>query len=231
MIRAHGDHPRLPWPGLRRAERDRQIAEQNRRAELANDALGVEAGKLVHQIPTTMHVGVVEPVEIRIGVSGKRQLAAGLMGAGSTIVEDISTVETMTVALKCKGGLKIERQSRSTQLVKGALLRKLVSDRRQFGRWLWRVTPKEVGVHELLITITGDLTDSRGVATSAALPDRVFSIRVRVNYRQVAVAALQWGTTGLGSMVVAGLVGAFTQEFWWPTLKVWLAGLGLLGTR
>jgi len=214
-----------------RAYRQQVNAEDERRTELAHDTLGIETGKLVHQIPTVMQVGVVEPVEIRIGVANKRKLADSLMGAGSIVVEDIQTVETMTVALTCKDGLKIERQSRSTQLVKGALLRKLVSDRRQFGRWVWRVTPTKPGVHKLSITITGDLTDSRGVATSAALPDRVFTVRVKVNYARATMAALKWGATGVGSMLLAGLIGAFTQEVWWPTVKAWLVGLGFLVVR
>jgi hypothetical protein len=74
------------------------------------------------------------------------------------------------------------------------------------------------------VKVSADLSDSRGVSTSEPYGDRMFSIGVRVNYGTASVRMLQWVATG----AVTGLIGAYTHEVWWPKVKVWLMGAGLL---
>jgi hypothetical protein len=206
----------------------RQAILRRQRKKAAISIFEIEAGKLVHKIPATMRTGISETVEVRIGKGNTRRLSAGLLGGGEIVTEDISIVETMTVELASSGGLKIERRSRRTQLVKGPVLRAAASEQKQFGRWVWHVTPKKVGTHELFVKVSADLNDSRGVATSITLPDRLFAVKVKVNYAEMSFSLAKWAATGVSSLLIAGFVGSYTQEVWWPTLRGWLAILGLV---
>jgi hypothetical protein len=152
-------------------------------------------------------------------------MTLGIMGTGDVIVEDLPIVETMMVDLYgSPGAFQIVRQSRATQLVKSSLMWNTSFDQQKFGRWLWNVTPKKSGTHELIVKVSADLSDSRGVSTSEPYGDRMFSIGVRVNYGRASVRVLKWVTTG----AVTGLVGAYSHEVWWPKVNAWLMGAGLL---
>ena len=217
-----------PRDSREQQDQARKIAcERNKRETIAADALQIESGRLVHRISSIMRAGIIESIDIRIGTGNTRSLTIGLAGRGQVAVENIPTVETMSVELFCQSGIKLVRQSRRTQLVRGPLLRAVASDRQQFGRWLWKATPKIVGTHEIFVSVTADLRDSRGVVTSVSLPDRTFAVKVKVNYARTTAALFKWGATGVGSMLLAGLVGAYSQEVWWPMVKTWLVGLGL----
>jgi hypothetical protein len=192
---------------------------------LSRAALERRAGQLIHRIPDSMRVGKTEVVEVRLG-RAHQDMTKGLMGSGDLTVEDLPIVETMTVDLYgSPGAFKIVRQSRATQLVKSSLIWSLPPDEMRFGRWAWHVTPKKRGAHELVVKISADLSDSRGVATTEPYEDRTFSVRIRVNYAHASVLVLKWSAAG----AVSALGGASTQEIWWPKLKALLLGTGLLG--
>jgi hypothetical protein len=147
------------------------------------------------------------------------------LGSGDLIAEELPIVETMTVELSgSPGAFRIVRQTRPTQLVKSSLIWNEPFEDQRFGRWLWHVTPKVSGTHELVVKVSADLNDSRGVATTEAYGDRAFIVKVRVNIGQASVRVLKWTAAG----AVSGLAGAYTHEVWWPKLKSFLLGTGLL---
>jgi hypothetical protein len=163
-----------------------------------------ESGQLVHRVPERMRDGVTEAIEVRLGRTN-HVMTLGIMGSGDVIMEDLPIVD-------------------STQLAKGSLIWNTSFDQQKFGRWLWKVTPKKSGTHELIVKVSADLSDSRGVSTSEPYGDRMFSIGVRVNYGTASLRVSKWAATG----AVTGLVGAYTHEVWWRKAKVWLMGAGLL---
>jgi hypothetical protein len=193
-------------------------------SELCKAALKKEAGQLAYQVPKTMRRGVAEIVEVRLGLA-HRKVTIGFMGSGDIAIENLPIVETMTVSLYgSPGAFQITRQSRGTQLVTGTLIRNASLDHDRFGRWLWEVTPKRVGTQELIIKVSADLSDSRGVATSESYPDRTFTVSVRVNYGSASMRVVKWTATG----AVTGLAGAYTHHVWWPKVKVMLTNVGWL---
>jgi hypothetical protein len=106
-----------------------------------------------------MRRGAAEIVEVRLGLA-HRKMTIGFMGSGDVAIENLPIVETMTVNLYgSPGAFKIERQSRATQLVTGSLIGASL-DHDRFGRWLWHVTPKMIGTHDLTIKVSADLSDS-----------------------------------------------------------------------
>jgi hypothetical protein len=193
-------------------------------SELCKAALEKEAGQLAYQVPKTMRRGIAEIVEVRLGLA-HRKMTIGFMGSGDIAIENLPIVETMTVNLYgSPGAFQITRQSRGTQLVAGTLIGASSLDHDRFGRWLWEVTPKRTGTHELIIKVSADLSDSRGVATSESYPDRMFSVSVRVNYASASMRVVKWTATG----AVTGLAGAYTHHVWWPKVKVMLTNVGWL---
>jgi hypothetical protein len=183
-----------------------------------------EAGQLVHRVPKKMCVGVTEVVEVQLG-RARRDIVVDIKGNDDMTNEDVPIVETLNVDLHgSPGAFDITRQSRQTQLVKGSLIWNTAFDQQRFGRWLWNVTPKKRGTHELVVKVSADLSDSRGVTTSQPYSDRMFSIAVRANQGNTAVRMLMWAATG----AAACLVGTYAHETWWPKVKVWLMGAGLL---
>lgn len=190
-------------------------------------ALEKQAGQLVHKIPSRMKVGVTENVEVRLG-RALQQIGHGLVGSGALTSEGLPVVETMTVTLDgSPDAFTIVRRTRSTQLVIGSLIWKGEFDEQRFGRWLWYVRPKCTGTHELLLKVSADLSDSRGIPTSEALRDRVFPIRIKVDYATASARAVKWAATGVVGAAVTALIGAYTKEVWWPQIRLLLAGFGL----
>jgi hypothetical protein len=149
----------------------------------------------------------------------------GVMGSGALTVEDVPIVQTMTVNLYgSPGAFEIVRQSRGTQLVLGSLLSNSPFNGERFGRWIWQVTPKKSGTHDLVVHVSADLSDSRGIATTEAYRDRIFVVKVGVNFGQASVRVLKWTAAG----AVSGLAGAYSKEIWWPKIKAMLTASGLL---
>jgi hypothetical protein len=194
-------------------------------------ALAVEAGRLVHKIPQKMWVGAQETVEVRLGRAEAEGLTQGLVGRGALSSQDIPILETMSVSLYAKGGtFDIERQSETTQLVSGSgQLKGTPFEQAAFGRWIWLVTPRKTGAHMLFVRVSASLKDSRGLPSSASLPDREFPVSVSVHAGKASIRILRRGLLGFGGAVGAGLLGAITQDLWWPKLRMLLESWGWLG--
>jgi hypothetical protein len=177
-----------------------------------------------------MWLGEPETVEVRIGREAARDIAAGLVGRGDLTAENIPIVETMSVSLYSRGGaFRIERQSETTQLVKKDQVKNTLFGSADFASWTWLVTPNKTGAHNLCVKVSAGLKDSRGVPTSPSLPDREFKVSVSVHAGRTAVQVLWRFLPVAGGAVAAALIGAITQEFWWPKIRALLQGLGLLG--
>lgn len=194
-------------------------------------ALGVQAGRLVHKIPQKMWVGEQETVEVRLGRAATEELTQGLVGRGALSSQDIPILETMSVSLYAKGStFEIERQSETTQLVSGGdQLKGTPFEQANYGRWIWLVTPRKTGAHMLFVRVSASLKDSRGLPTSASLPDREFPVSVSVHAGKTTIRILRRGLLGLGGAAGAGLLGAITQDLWWPKLKILLQSWGWIG--
>lgn len=194
-----------------------------------HEALAAEAGRLVHKIPEKMWVGEQETVEVRLGRAAAEGLTQGLVGRGALSSQDIPILETMSVSIYTKGGaFDIERQSETTQLVSNEHLKGTAFEQADYGRWVWQVTPRKTGAHQLFVRVSASLKDSRGLPTSTSLPDREFTVAVSVHTGKTAVRIVRRGFLAAGGAVGAGLLGAITQELWWPKLKVLLQGWGWL---
>ncbi len=193
------------------------------------EALAVEAGRLVHKIPEKMWIGEPEVVEVRLGRAASEALTQGLVGRGALTSQDIPILETMSVSIYAKGGaFDIERQSETTQLVSSEHLKGTAFEQADYGRWVWQVTPRKTGAHQLFVRVSASLKDSRGLPTSTSLPDREFPVSVSVHTGKTAVRIVRRGLLAAGGTVGAGLLGAITQEMWWPKLKVLLQSWGWL---
>ena len=141
-----------------------------------------------------------------------------------------SIVETMSINLvSSPGAFDIERQSETTQLVMNDLIAGSAFEKDDFGRWTWLVTPKKAGAHQLILKVSAGLKDSRGVPTSARLPDREFKVAVSVNAGKVTIRFLSRSAIAIGGAIGAGFIGVITQELWWPKIKALLQAWGLIG--
>lgn len=194
-----------------------------------HEALAVEAGRMVHKIPEKMWVGEPEPVEVRLGRAETEGLTQGLVGRGALSSQDIPILETMSVSIYANGGaFDIERQSETTQLVSRDRLKGTAFEQADYGRWVWLITPRKSGTHQLFVKVSASLKDSRGLPTSASLPDREFPVSVSVHTGKATVRILRRSLLAAGGAIGAGLLGAITQELWWPKLKVLLQSGGWL---
>lgn len=183
----------------------------------------VLAGKIVHRIPKRMRKDVPEHVEVRVGTDEAKGLSYGLIGRGKLVTEDLSVVESMTVELVTPtGAFDVEAQSPSTQLVASEVLSGADLQKRDYGRWSWRITPRHAGTHTLVVKVAAMVMDSRSVPAATLLPDRFFEVKVSVNYGIVGIRFAKWAVSGFAGAVVAALIGAATTKLWWPMLKAWI---------
>lgn len=192
-------------------------------------ALEIEAGRLVHKIPPKMWLGQQEIVEVRLGRLATGDLSKGLEGRGPLTTEDIPIVETMSVSLYGgPGAFTIERQSETSQLVMSDLVKGTPLETQDFARWVWLVTPRKTGTHQLYVKVSAALKDSRGVSTTTKLPDKEFKVSVSVHTGNAAIAVIKRSLPALILAGLGGLVAAFSRDVWWPKLHVVLQGLGWL---
>ena len=195
-----------------------------------DEALAVEAGRLVHKIPNKMWLGEQEPVEVRLGRKETADLTEGLVGRGALTDEDLPVMESMSVILHSNSGaFDIEHQSEMTQLVMSDHLKGTAFESADFGRWIWLVTPRQRGAHQLFVRVSASLKDSRGLPTTTTLPDREFKVSVSVHAGRATVKALRSGIPTIIGVVGAALLGAITQDLWWPAIKAFLVSRGWLG--
>lgn len=195
-------------------------------------ALEIEAGRLAYQIPKRMWRGVKETVEVRLGPVTAQKILKGFAGRGDIKLEHTYIVETMSVSLVCEqDAFDIEPRSQEVQLVKRDLVKGTAFHQDDFAKWVWLVTPRKTGKHTLLVQISAALKDSRGLPTTAGLPDKEFSVTVRVHLGGAAVRVLQRVALGFASAVATALVGVFTKDYWWPYVRdtLWPAVQAMVG--
>src|SRR5215831_6763610 len=237
-LELYTDQPELYTRALR--ERAQRVRRAPIPSHLSRIALDREMGQLNHKIPNRMRVGVTEIVEVRLGPEYV-DMSRWLQGRGQLRVEEVPNVETMTIDLYgSPGAFSIVRQSSPAQLVGGRQMDRILGarhasneltlqpetfDEDRFSRWLWHVTPKKSGTHELIVKVSADISDSHGVATTEPYVDRIFRVKVHVNLGRASMQVLKWTAAG----AVSGLAGAYTQEIWWPKLRALLVETGILG--
>jgi len=212
---------------LQAAPAERTVARRPHEAPSSQESIEAEAGRLVHKIPDRMWVGEPEQVEVRLGREDAAGLTEGIAGRGSVTTADIPIVETMSITLvSSPGAFDIERQSETTQLVMNDLIAGSAFEKEDFGRWTWLVTPKKPGMHQLYLKVSAGLKDSRGVPTSARLPDREFRVTVSVHAGKETLRFLRRTALAFGGALGAALLGVITQELWWPKIRALLQAWG-----
>jgi hypothetical protein len=197
-------------------------------------ALEIEAGRLAYQVPDRMWLGVQETVEVHLGQLDAKGLTEGFAGRGDVRTEGISIVETMSVSLVCDpGAFDIVPRSEKVQLVKPNLVKGTPFHQADFGKWAWLVTPLQRGERTLLVKVSAALKDSRGVDTSASLPDKIIAVTVHVDLAQATVGALLRAAPAAAGAVATTLVGIFTKDYWWPYARdvIWPAVRAVAGLQ
>jgi hypothetical protein len=210
------------------------LASQEPDPSTPKGALEIEAGRLAYQIPERMWLGMQEMVEVRLGPLLAPEFMTGFIGRGGIKLEHVPIVETMSVSLVCEpGAFDIEPRSQEVQLVKPDLVKGTAFHQADFGKWVWLVTPRETGEHTLLVKVSAAMKDSRGLPTSAALPDKIIAVTVRVDLVRATVGAIGRVAPGLAWAVITALVGVFTKDYWWPYVRdtVWPAVRAVAGVQ
>jgi uncharacterized protein YjbJ (UPF0337 family) len=201
-----------------------------RKGSRENEALKVEAGRLVHKIPQRMWLGERETVEIRLGRKATKGLTRELSGRGLLREESVPIVESMTVSLHSREGeFEIQPQSEATQLVIKDKVKGTPFEASKFGRWLWHVTPHALGKHPLVVRVSAALRDSRGVPTHTSLPDTQVVVTVNVHAGRSLVKLARWGVPTLVGAVGVAFLDAATHDYWWPKVKAILHTWGWIG--
>jgi hypothetical protein len=210
-----------PLPGISEGL-ERRPAKSFAERAAGSDAtrtLEIEAGRLVHKIPPKMWLGQQEVVEVRLGRLATPDLSKGLEGRGALTVEDIPIVETMSVSLYGgPGAFTIERQSETSQLVMSDVVKGTPLETQDFGRWVWLVTPRKTGTHQLHVRVSAALKDSRGVTTTTKLPDKEFKVSVSVHTGKATISVIKRTLPALVLAAAGGLVAALSRDVWWPKL-------------
>ncbi len=187
-------------------------------------ALGTAAGKLVYQIPPRMRLRDASTAEVRIGTEAMRGLMSNFASDTPLEEENIRIVQKMAVRLHGEpGAFHIVEQSEPMQLIGPAPIAGGEFQAQQFGRWLFEVTPKKLGRRTIYVTVSGEVTGEGGIALRA-LPPRTFEVHVQIGANRLFTgAALQiWALIGL---LFASIIGAATQDIWWPQIRATLQGM------
>ena len=174
----------------------------------ANESL-VSLGQLVENIPRIMRVDIPATVEVRIARDKVETLSDGMTGQAPVQRHDLFITKAMTVKLKAPdGGFWIETASPETQWIENAL--GLLHD--EFASWRWTVTPQLRGAKRLQLVVSARTVGTDGLAAETPMPDQIFTVKVRVNYKKAfkkfggwVLAALVGGAIStVGGSVIAG---------------------------
>jgi hypothetical protein len=185
-----------------------RLAEARRRRSRRESRGGsVSSGQLVENIPRSMTVGRRETVEVRIAKADVNALAGGLQGAGTAYRHDLIVTKAMAVRLRAPdGGFWIETTTPETQWIENTL--GPLSD--EFASWRWTITPKRRGKARLHLVVSARTVGTDGLAAETALPDRVITVKVRVNLGQTAALVGGW----IAAAVVGGMLAKFGEGAW-----------------
>jgi hypothetical protein len=192
--------------------------------EQAQKALQVHEGRLIHKIPKEMRVGVSQSIEVRIGADMKiPEMAQGIGGSGLLTVHNLPVVETMAIDLYSPdGAFLIDARSEREQLVKKDTIRGTLFESFSvpYGQWKWSVTPLRTGVKTLALRVSARLLDSQGHPSPHTLvPDREFTVNVRVNHRATAARVAKWIAVSAPLAVMAALFSGAIENDLWPTVR------------
>lgn len=133
-------------------------------------------GNILYNPPTEMTLNVTETVEIRIG---KDEVSReGLVGGGAVQQEAIPISETMSVRLCCGDSSKgdpfdIHFAGSEEQLVDSPI----IGDD-GYSEWVFQVTPRKKGQHQLQLIVSAHYTLSNGKTVSK---DEVLNRQITVN--------------------------------------------------
>jgi hypothetical protein len=154
-----------------------------------------------------MTVGRRETVEVRIAKADVNALVGGLQGAGTAYRHDLIVTKAMAVRLRAPdGGFWIETTTPETQWIENTL--GPLSD--EFASWRWTITPKRRGKARLHLVVSARTVGTDGLAAETALPDRVITVKVRVNLGQTAALVGGW----IAAAVVGGMLAKFGEGAW-----------------
>lgn len=211
-----------PMFALARVEpTDAELARERQETE----SVRVAAGKLIYAIPPRMFVRESEEIEIRIGRDGVPRLYDDTVGRAVPTIESLPTVELMSVRIRGKPTeFHIASMSPKTQLIGGPYVDGFGPAQREFGEWHFEITPIKSGVRTLFIEVAGEVHGENGLAGSRRLEPREYSIDVRVSARLQLRRGMRLAV-GLGGAAITGLIGAITQEIWWPHVRALLAAM------
>lgn len=149
-----------------------------------------------------MRVGVPVAAEVLIAKADVKNLAGRLQSGGAAYRHDISITRAMTVRLRAPdGGFTIETTSPETQWIE-SILSLADSDS---ARWRWSVTARRPGKKRLQLVVSARTVDGEGLTAETALPDKVFDVRVSINY---AESVMRWA-----GWVAAAILGGVLARF------------------
>jgi hypothetical protein len=165
----------------------------------------IEAGQLHETIPRRMRVGIPVTAEVLIARAEVKNLADRLQTGGAVYRHEISVTRAMTVRLRApEGGFTIETTSPETQWIE-SILNLPESDA---ARWRWIITPRVRGKKRLQLIVSARTVDAEGLTAETALPDKVFDVRVSINYARTARLWAGWAVAA----AAGGLLARFGEN-------------------
>lgn len=165
----------------------------------------INPGQLIENIPRRMRMGVSEIVEIRIARADLQNLAIGMQGGDSVYRHDLVITRAMSVRLRApEGGFFIETASPETQWIENQL--GVLSD--EYASWRWTITPQRSGRSRLQLIVSARTVGSDGLAAETALPDQIFEVRIRTNYKKLTARWIGW----ILAAIVGGLLARFGEQ-------------------
>jgi hypothetical protein len=186
QVRANGAAAALP--DLDESEPIRQAAPMKRQA-------GAAPASLLAKFPRRLHLGKPETIEINIS----REEIAGLFQ--DTGDETVITRAVSVILHSTAGGITVETLAPQTQWL---FDRPSFMETERFGRWRWRLTPKDAGKHKLQLIVNGRSLDLHGVAGDTALPNQAVEIRVKRNLMRGFKTLAVW-------LILMAMGGALTM--------------------
>ncbi len=144
-------------------------SEPARQAAPVKRIAGAAPVSLLEKFPRRLRLGRPETIEINIS---REEIAELFQDTGGAAITRAVSVILHSTA----GGITVETLAPQTQWI---FDRPSFMETERFGRWRWRLTPKEAGRHKLQLVISARSLDQHGVAEDTALPNQAVEIRVK----------------------------------------------------
>jgi neural Wiskott-Aldrich syndrome protein len=173
-----------------------------------------EPMQLTENIPRSMQAGQPQTVEVRIAKSYLQTSAGAMAGAQKSYLHELIVTKAVSVRLRAPdGGFAIETGSPETQWLDN----NSVVTAEDFASWRWNVTPAKRGAARLQLVVSTRTIASDGLTADTALPDEVFDIAVKPNYRRVLVRAAGW----VGLMIAGAVLSKLGQNGFETVATLW----------